>query len=155
MALAVKEFISSNRYLNNNRKKLQFFGKCSAFTLECSLPTKDADIKKGLSRVASLISKYKRVFNQSKHPQKSLEVQLAVVLYRFSYFGNGASEGVVTRKFGVSEGAADYYVNRVIAALMDLLGAAIKWPAMEEKSKLKGASLWNMARTVQDMSTEP
>lgn len=86
-------------------------------------------------RVLEVISKYAGISNNPRHPQKYVELQLAVALYRFGHFGNGTSQELVAQMFVVSEGAVDDYVNWVIEALMNLMDSTIKWPNAEEKEK--------------------
>lgn len=58
--------------------------------------------------------------NDSNNKQAPVEIQLAVALYRFGTYGNGASVAQVAKKFGIGAGTTELYTNRVIRALVRL-----------------------------------
>lgn len=56
--------------------------------------------------------------NSSNQPQVPVETQLAVALYRFGHYGNGASIADVARVAGAGDGTVHLYTERVIKALL-------------------------------------
>lgn len=99
--LNFKHTVSFVRYLNPRNAV-----KKSAAFMENVLPSLDEArfrqelrmSREGFARVISVISKYEGFFDDSKHPQRALELQLAVALFGFGHFGNGVSQGLVTIK---------------------------------------------------------
>nr|GAT46832.1 predicted protein [Mycena chlorophos] len=58
--------------------------------------------------------------NNSNSPQRPVELQLAVVLYRLGRYGNGASLEDVARTAAVSEGSVENFTRRVFTAIESL-----------------------------------
>lgn len=73
-------------------------------------------------------------FNDSPNEQISVEVQLAVALYRFGHYGNGASILEVAIWAGIGYGSVDLVTRRVIHAMCDdeFRTGAIRWPTAAE-----------------------
>ncbi|KAJ3499981.1 hypothetical protein NMY22_g19418 [Coprinellus aureogranulatus] len=71
--------------------------------------------------------------------QIPLDQQLAIALYKFGHYGNGASTLNVTLWAGVGYGTVSICVRRVIAAVCSstFRRAAIRWPTDEEKEDAK------------------
>ncbi|TYJ51092.1 hypothetical protein B9479_008356, partial [Cryptococcus floricola] len=71
----------------------------------------------------------------SIRPQAPVQYQLAVALYRFGHCGSSASHFDVAEQFGVSEGTAENWTNRVISAILhDLEENALAWPEESERA---------------------
>ncbi|CAH7667792.1 hypothetical protein PPACK8108_LOCUS2216 [Phakopsora pachyrhizi] len=74
-------------------------------------------------------------YNNSRHKQIALEIQLAVGLSRLGSNGNGASIGKIQMIFGVGEGTVVLYTKRVIQAIHNLKDYKVKWPSKEERKE--------------------
>ena len=64
---------------------------------------------------------------QASH-QASVDLQLAVTLYRLGRNGNGNSLLDISYRFGISEGCVILYTNRIIQAILTTMSLYIKWP---------------------------
>ncbi|GAV09738.1 hypothetical protein RvY_19226 [Ramazzottius varieornatus] len=72
-----------------------------------------------------------------QNPQRPVQLQLMMALYRSGCSGNGVSVGKVGRHFGVSEGAVVLYTNRVIVSILSLEKEVVFWPDASEKKTIK------------------
>lgn len=87
--------------------------------------------------ILSLIEDHPVFTNGSNNAQASVEVQLAVTLYRMGRYGNGASIQDIARVAGCSEGSVENYTDRcfeAIEALHDLFVRRLT-PAEKEREK--------------------
>jgi hypothetical protein len=76
--------------------------------------------------------------NETNSQQAPVEKQLHLALHRFGCHGNAISIGKVARQFGVSEGTAINYTNRVITALLALRRRYLCWYKDDvERSQVK------------------
>lgn len=74
-----------------------------------------------------------KVFSED---QTDLDLQLAVVLYRFGRCGNGASVMDVSSRFGISEGSVHLFSRRVISALNRIKDKYVIWPNDGESKEI-------------------
>ncbi|KAG8702522.1 hypothetical protein FRC11_011425, partial [Ceratobasidium sp. 423] len=72
------------------------------------------------SEILSRIENNPIFSNNSNAAQIPIETQLAISLYRFGRYGNGASIDDIARTAGVSVGAVELYTGRVINAILGL-----------------------------------
>ncbi|KAI8453818.1 hypothetical protein BY996DRAFT_8490114 [Phakopsora pachyrhizi] len=74
-------------------------------------------------------------YNNPRHKQIALEIQVAVGLSRLGSNGHGASIGKIQMIFGVGEGTVVLYTKRVIQAIHNLKDYKVKWPSKEEQKE--------------------
>lgn len=79
--------------------------------------------------------------NNSNNPQMPVERQLAIALFRFGHFGNGASTLKVALWAGVGYGTVRACTNRIMRACCDerFRGVVMQWPSDED---IEGAKNW-------------
>ena len=97
-------------------------------------------IYKDKSQVDSLlemIETHPVFFNDAYTSQSSVNIQLAVAMFRFGHNGNGASVEAVAHWAGVSAGTVVNCMRRVMIAFLALHDSAIRWPSEDEKEELK------------------
>ena len=135
-----RKILKKCRYLHRRES----VPKSSHFVNEVLKKLNDArfkeDVRMSREAFADLTNRLSghRVFhNTSRHPQRSVQLQFMVALYRFGCSGNGASVGKVARHFGLSEGAVILYTNRVIVALLSIEKDVILWPDVAERKVIK------------------
>lgn len=75
--------------------------------------------------------------NNSNNKQFPVMWQLAITLYRFGHYGNGASVQSVAQWAGVSEGVVVKCTRRVMTSVLALHDRVIRWPTTEEKEEAK------------------
>lgn len=77
--------------------------------------------------------------NNSQNEQHPVEEQLAIALYRFGHFGNGATTLKVALWAGVGYGTVERITKRVIMAVCreEFRRAALHWPDDDEKEIAK------------------
>jgi hypothetical protein len=85
------------------------------------------------ARVLSLIKDHDVFKNESNNEQMETKKQLAVTLYRFGHYGNGASVLDVASTFGIGEGTIILITKRVVTAILSLAPQFIVWPTAEER----------------------
>jgi hypothetical protein len=69
--------------------------------------------------------------------QTPVAVQLAIALYRFGIYGNGASIKNISKLFGVSDGSSiTRMTRRVTKALIDVENKFIFWPNEKEREEI-------------------
>lgn len=78
--------------------------------------------------------------NNSQNAQLSVELQLAITLYRFGHYGNGASIHQTASWAGVSVGSVIRCTSRVMTAVLrsDFKQRVVRMPTAEEKEEAKG-----------------
>ncbi|KAK9321370.1 hypothetical protein V1517DRAFT_175131 [Lipomyces orientalis] len=69
----------------------------------------------------------------------SVEMHLAILLYRLGHYGNGASIEEVASWAGVGAGTVDCITKRTLFAIfqIDLESSAVRWPTPEEREQYK------------------
>ncbi|KAF7328200.1 DDE Tnp4 domain-containing protein [Mycena venus] len=72
-------------------------------------------------------------FNNSRHPQTPVYIQLAIALYRFGHHGNAASVESIAQWAGISVGLVVKCTHRIIIAFYEV----IRWPTEAEKEEAK------------------
>lgn len=77
--------------------------------------------------------------NASNNPQMPVPEQLAIALYRFGHYGNGASTLKVALHFGVGYGTVHLVTTRVMAACCSVhfRNSALQWPNASRKENAK------------------
>ncbi len=77
--------------------------------------------------------------NESDYAQMPVEEQVAITLYRFGHYGNGASLQEIANWAGCGKGTVDLVTRRVMTALLrpDFLEENIRYPTQEEKENAK------------------
>ncbi len=77
--------------------------------------------------------------NNSENAQMSVEEQVAITLYWFGHFGNGAGLQEVANWAGCGKGTVDLVTRRVMTAVLrpEFLAETIRHPTAEEKEKAK------------------
>ena len=83
--------------------------------------------------ILSLIEDHPIFYNESNNPQASVEVQLAITLYRMGRYGNGASVEDIAWIAGCSEGAVELYTKRCFTAIESLHDDYVHPPTDAEK----------------------
>lgn len=68
--------------------------------------------------------------------QDPIDLQVAVGLYRFGTYGNGAGVKNIAGKFGINEGSVINFTSRLVDALCSVKNIWIKWPNYEERKSL-------------------
>ena len=68
-------------------------------------------------------------------PQLSLEIQLAIALYRFGHYGNASRVEAVADQFGVSAGLVMKCTKRVIRGINRLSPTIIRWPSAQRRAQ--------------------
>ncbi|KIJ30953.1 hypothetical protein M422DRAFT_186478 [Sphaerobolus stellatus SS14] len=76
-------------------------------------------------------------FSQGPKPQMPAQSQLAILLFRFSHFGNAASVESIAQWAGVSTGQVVKYTRRVIIAFASLHDEVTRWATADEKVDAK------------------
>jgi hypothetical protein len=78
-------------------------------------------------------------FNNSNQPQLPVEIQLAILLYRFGHDGNAASLQSVANWAGVGKGTVMLCTRRVMMAILDrdFMKEAVRFPTAAEKAEAK------------------
>jgi hypothetical protein len=76
-------------------------------------------------------------FNNSNNPQRPVEDQLAIVLYRFGHNGNAASLEKVTKWAGAGKGTITLATHHVMTAILcqEFMQEAVCFPSAEEKEE--------------------
>ncbi|KAI0037781.1 hypothetical protein FA95DRAFT_1472201, partial [Auriscalpium vulgare] len=84
--------------------------------------------------------------NNSNNAQIPVENQLAIALYRFGRFGNGAGLQDVANWAGIGQGTVTLVVKRVMTAVLrpDFVGESVRFPTSAEKA---AAKRWVQARS--------
>ncbi|RXW15588.1 hypothetical protein EST38_g10265 [Candolleomyces aberdarensis] len=79
--------------------------------------------------------------NNSNHPQRPVDEQLAIALYRFGHYGNAAAIVKVALWAGIGYGTVRDVTIRVMTALCDerFRRAAMPWP---DAAQIEQAKLW-------------
>lgn len=78
--------------------------------------------------------------NNSDHAQqRSVEEQVAIVLYRFGHYGNAASLQGTANWGGIGKGTVSLYTRRVIMAVLrrDFMKKNVRLPTQKEKREAK------------------
>ncbi|KIJ35356.1 hypothetical protein M422DRAFT_262317 [Sphaerobolus stellatus SS14] len=77
--------------------------------------------------------------NRSENEQLPVEVQVAVLLYRFAHFGNAASVQKVGLWAGLGYGTVNLITRRVLTAICHepFRRRVMKWPGVSEKEAAK------------------
>ena len=139
---AMYVMISSMRYLNErNRYPVIDYMNTILMNLPNDKWKEDVRMTRDAFKLVVDLIKNDQVFhNDSNNKQAPVEIQLAVALYRFGTYGNGASTIQVAKKFGVAVGTTELYTNRVIRALVRLYPYVVTWPKQEERITIKQAT---------------
>ncbi|XP_055353546.1 putative nuclease HARBI1 [Paramacrobiotus metropolitanus] len=93
--------------------------------------------REGFKRIYDLICGHRVFQNESTNIQRPVDFQLAIALYRFGHYGNGASFNHMSFNMGLSCGAIELYTTHVITALLSLMPQFVQWPDRNEKRKIK------------------
>jgi hypothetical protein len=77
--------------------------------------------------------------NDSLNAQISVELQLAIALYRFGHDGNAVSQQMVAHWGGVGKGTVRLITRRVMTAVLrpNFMQEAVRYPTDEEKERAK------------------
>jgi len=87
--------------------------------------------------IVNKIQGHKIFHNNSNTPQAPVKVQLAIFLFRASYYSNAASPEAIGLWAGVSPGTVANCTNRVMLALLSLHDECIHFPTAEEQENAK------------------
>jgi len=68
-------------------------------------------------------------------PPLSLEIQLAIALYRFGHYGNASRVEAVAYQFGASAGLVMKCTKRVIRKINRLAPTNIRWPSAQRRAQ--------------------
>jgi hypothetical protein len=87
-------------------------------------------------RLLSKIEDHPIFHNASFFEQEKVWIQLAVALNRLGCCGNGISIGRVARFHGYSTGSVFNFTERVITAIVSLIGQYVYWPDAEQRRRI-------------------
>lgn len=88
-------------------------------------------------------------FNAGENRQHSVEIQLAVTLYRLGASGDAASVRKIAALFGIGDGGTvDIMTKRVFGAISDLEPEFLYWPNQFEKEQIIAATFDEMPHCI-------
>lgn len=90
--------------------------------------------KQSFSSLVDAIENDPVFHNDSKHPQSSVELQLAVFLKRL---GSKAHNWDIAQLFGISYGTIGLFCARVMKAIKNLRHRAVIWPSGRRRDEIK------------------
>ncbi|RPB18708.1 hypothetical protein L211DRAFT_767069, partial [Terfezia boudieri ATCC MYA-4762] len=92
----------------------------------------------GFNYIISKIQDYLVFKSNGNFKQMEPSFQLAIALHRFGNETSSESTCINTGQiFGIGEGTAVLYTQRVIIALMDLWEDQVRWPSEEEQLEMR------------------